>query len=469
MLNRNEKLFLGSASIIYALFLLCVQDHVFFWDTIQLSSRQAHFFFENGYQSLQLPIEIDSGHPPFMGLYLSSLWKIFGKSLAVSHWAMFPFIIGILFQSFFLIKYFIKSTLVIPASILFLVDPGILAQMSLVSPDIILLFFFILGINAILYEKKIFLILSVSGLAVISNRGMSIAAAVYIFHILHLLLTQKLNFYKTIKATLLYVPGGIIALLFLVYHYRHTGWIGFHQNMPWAGLFERADSYGIIYNMATLIWRMIDFGRLTLYLIALFILIKWRKKINFKQPFKTSALLFLITFILSLPTFLLYTGLTGHRYLIPAIAMASLLYLVLIENTPMQMGLKKALIYISILGLLAGNFIVYPIKISTGWDATLAHLPYYKLRNDMLQYIDNNNIKPEEVAASFPAAGKFKYIALSDDDKKLGEVGIDTCKYLLYSNIFNTFSDAEIDSIFQNGKLRYECKSGQVIMRLYEF
>ncbi|MEK7253678.1 MAG: hypothetical protein AAB316_02970, partial [Bacteroidota bacterium] len=74
-----------------------VRNHPFFWDTIQLASKHAHFFYDTDFQSLILPENIDSGHPPAFGMYLALVWKIFGKTLTVSHFAMLPFLWGIVF------------------------------------------------------------------------------------------------------------------------------------------------------------------------------------------------------------------------------------------------------------------------------------------------------------------------------------------------------------------------------------
>ncbi len=82
------------------LFLLCaagftwaVRQDPFFWDTIQLASKHAHFFYDRGGEWAVLPPEIDSGHPPALGYYLAFLWAVFGKNLATGHWAMLPFLL----------------------------------------------------------------------------------------------------------------------------------------------------------------------------------------------------------------------------------------------------------------------------------------------------------------------------------------------------------------------------------------
>ena len=84
--------------LFFLILTLLVSGNFFFWDTVQLSSKQAHFYYTNGYKDLLLPNSIDSGHPPIMGMALAFLWKIFSKSLIVSHLFIFPFLIGIVIQ-----------------------------------------------------------------------------------------------------------------------------------------------------------------------------------------------------------------------------------------------------------------------------------------------------------------------------------------------------------------------------------
>lgn len=84
---------------IFALLVLGTAQFPFFWDTIQLGSKHAHYFYETNFRSIILPNEIDSGHIPSLGIYLALVWKIAGKSLVISHLAMLPFVMGIVFQS----------------------------------------------------------------------------------------------------------------------------------------------------------------------------------------------------------------------------------------------------------------------------------------------------------------------------------------------------------------------------------
>ncbi|MEA1897674.1 MAG: hypothetical protein U9N53_08430, partial [Bacteroidota bacterium] len=127
-LSGLSLIFLGITLLTYF-----VSEHIFFWDTVQLASRHAHFYFENNFNELFLPDEIDSGHIPSFGIYLALAWKLFGKSLFVSHFAMLPFLYGIILQAWLLIKKYFPPQLSLPVLILLLADPTLLSQSILVS------------------------------------------------------------------------------------------------------------------------------------------------------------------------------------------------------------------------------------------------------------------------------------------------------------------------------------------------
>ena len=84
------KIIHHSSFIIGIALVWAVQHDPFFWDTVQLASKHAHHFYENGLRWTPLPPEIDSGHPPVFGYYLALAWTCFGKTLPASHCAMPP-------------------------------------------------------------------------------------------------------------------------------------------------------------------------------------------------------------------------------------------------------------------------------------------------------------------------------------------------------------------------------------------
>ena len=58
---------------------------------------------------------------------------------------------------------------------------------------------------------------------------------------------------------------------------------------------------------------------------------------------------------------------------------------------------------------------MYPNKIAQGWDASLAHLPFYSLQLEMNDYLDANEIPYHEVGAAFPVLGNHTIIFMEED------------------------------------------------------
>lgn len=566
-----------------------VRDNFFFWDTMQLAAQHALFFYNNdNFSTFLLPDNMDSGHPPTFGYYLAWVWKTFGKTLAVSHLAMLPFLLGIVWQAWKLGEKIVGEGWTLLFLLLLTVCPVVAGQGVLVSPDIVLLFFFLMALNGIFSldadvrkTLKVFrtfngqLAIAILGLAAISMRGMMVIAALFIFYCLinvnyfkSFIINVELNFKSlinnlktnelisnnneltinknelinnendlainkneliinkseadtpkfnfklvcfvprndffnskhplSIKALFsLFLPflmGILLAFSFLMYHFMHKGWIGFHAGSPWSPAFERVDVMDFIKNVAVLIWRLIDFGHLFLWLIIIYGLIKLNKL------FPTTRLLIalLITLLIVLtPTLLIYKSLLAHRYLMPVYVVLILLTTKIISDLK---NYKRQLMaaFIAFTGLLSGNFWVYPQPISTGWDATLAHLPYYELRREMLQFIDNQHINYTDIGTAFPNQRDFETTDLKTDlkadlkanlkadlknsEKEVPSVFLlndkrkntfstydfDKNRYIFYSNLMNDFNEAELNELKTHWHRIKSLKKGQVEVILFK-
>lgn len=451
--------------------------HPFFWDTIQLGSKHAHFYFENDFRQFLLPTEIDSGHPPYFGMYLALGWKVFGKSLSVSHWVMLPFLLVLVFQWFTLGKRLIGRNL-LPFFMLFLlIDPVVAGQVSLVSPDIVLAACFLLLINSIYSGNQIGKILAVVGLGMISTRGMMVAFLVFLWEVL--MSRDKLTkdswrgaFQTSIRP---YLPGGLLALAYLLYHYFTTGWIGYHAESEWAPSFARAGFQQFIKNIAVLVWRFLDFGRIFVVVGALvFVSSLWKNRLFRKGKIdpelkRMAALCLLLLLGLGL-TFVLYAGLQQHRYLLPVFLLTTILFFLLVKELPSdnwQPRHRQGFVALIAAGLLTGNLWIYPDRISQGWDSTLAHWPYYDLRLQMKDYVQKQEIDLEQIGTAFPEIGPLKYKDLNELRTGYKEKDFRMDEYILYSNIMNDFSDTELWRLQEEWELVHEIRNRGIKMILY--
>lgn len=452
-------------------------SHPFFWDSIQLGSKHAHHYFEGNFSSFLLPEAIDSGHPPYFGMYLAAFWLFFGKTLAVSHWSMLPILLILVVQWFNLGKRLVGKSL-LPYFMLFLViDPVIASQASLVSPDLALAACFLLLVNTVYEGNKNWHILAVMGLGMISTRGMMVALLVFIWQYLFISRRTASQSRLTHLLDILYpyLPGGILAAIYLVYHYWSTGWIGYHANSEWAPSFAFADVRQVLKNGIVLIWRLLDFGRLFLVGGILFTTwVLWNNKSLKKGLFdpqlkKISALLVILLGGLGF-SFLIYAGLQQHRYLLPVYLSLTLLFFLCIKELSSDSWtpkLKSLFLGVVAIGLLTGNLWIYPDRISQGWDSTLAHWPFFELRMQMLEYIDTAEIPLEEIGTAFPEIGPIKFKDLSENLSGFKAKDLRTDNFVLYSNIMNDFTDTELWRLEEEWEVLHEIRRRGIKMILY--
>jgi hypothetical protein len=470
--NNTKYYILLPFFLLFILLTILVSGNSFFWDSILLSSRYAHWFIDTNFSSFILPTGLDAVHPPTFGLYLALCWSLFGKTLLVSHLAMLPFLAGIVWQLYLISKLYFSQKTLFFVLLFVLADPTLLAQSVLVSPDIALLFFFLLCMQWILNNKRKWLALSLVLLAFISVRGMFAVVSIYAIdlYLSKLFVNKKLWFGRLIKLTLPYIPAAISVCIYLLVRYQYLGYIIPLESANWGDDYQGSDFKTVLYNAAILCWRLLDFGRIGYWLVLIFLLVRYRCTLFKPGSNATSFFLFFALFILtSLPYLLLFKQPVLHRYLMPAYIFISLAFLYILLETALTSTKHKWLIYSVVLaGLISGNFWIYPDTISKGWDSTLAHLPYYKLRSNMLSYIKQQNIPIDSIGSEFPNTRTFMYTDLNEDNRCFPQKNLKTQPYILQSNIFNDFSDSELYERRHSWILVREEKKCGVYVRLYK-
>lgn len=412
-------------------------NHPFFWDTTHLGSEQAQWFFEHHLSTLKLPDRIDSGHPPLTGWLLALTWTIFGKGLPQSHLMLLPFLLLLISQSVELLIHFFGTRAWV-AGILFFLNPILVAQSMLVSPDIILFSGFFLCLNGILMKRNTWILVGALILASVSMRGMMCVAALFVFQ-------QMLH--KNLRTTILsipfYLPAVSFAALFLWFHYSQKGWIGYHPDSPWAPAFEPAGLKGFARNVLVFAWRISDQGMLFVWLLPLFTW-KWTS-IRYDQKFRSLVLLAGLLFMLLVLPQLFYKHLLMHRYLFPLAAV--MMIAVVFGAMAASPGKPGRPVIVATMLMLTGYGWVYPDPISKGWDAMPLHVFSFKPRATILERMEALNVDPGVTGAAFPYNLKGSVIDLSNDDREFAPLDLDSNEYVLYSNLSNDFTDDQLRAL----------------------
>ena len=452
--NTNNLFLLLSFGIALCIVIIN-SNNSFFWDGVHYGSIQPTFYYENHFSNLWIPEALDSGEIPSFAVYIATVWTIFGRTLTVSHFAMLPFVIGIVLQLFVLCQKFIKSKFVGIAMLLILIDTTLLSQFSLVSPDLPLLFFFLLGLNALLENKKTLLTVCICFLFLSITRGILLSFCLLLLDLYLTFMTTKNRkeiFRLLLNKSMIYIPGLLLFIIYNYYHFINNGWILSHEDSSWKGTQELVDAKGFLFNIALLCWRLIDFGKVAIWIILLILLIKLKKQF-FKHEASKPLLWLSIFLLLFVHVDLLWAkNLLAHRYfmsfnIVFSLLCSSILFSDLVSKKIKYFGL---IVWFGV--LLSGSFWIYPDKIAKGWDATLTHLPYYKLRQQAIGYLDENNIDFKETSSFFPNTAHLDEIDLNHDARNFKNYD-GTSQYVFYSNIYN-LKDKEYDEIHNKNEYK---------------
>ena len=437
----------------------------FFWDTI-LNSKIAEHYLYNGFGRLIPPESLDAGHPPFFSVYLAMLWKLFGRSLAVSHLAMLPFILGIVIQYANLARRFLPPRALIFAMLLLVLEPTLLAQSSMISGDLILLFGILLAINASLEGKTWKLGLALLLMAAVSLRGVMGLGVIFVCDFgYHFLFKERKLPWKHLIA---YFAVGFLILGWFGWHWKVQGWAVSPPPETYGTHREILGLKGMLRNIAVTGWRFLDFGKVGLWLlmgimVGIGLIRKWRPK----PTLKPLIFLFLASTTSYLLLFMPFSNPIGHRYFLFSFLLFSLLVayaLHKIKLKPLKWGGFSVLAIL----LLTGHLWIYPQPISQGWDSSLAHLAYFPLRHQMDEYVLNHpDLDPEKIVTDFPMVNGSGPTRLTDEtwsyEPLNDSTGIDDFPYVLESNVNNGFSGMDQMKL----EKRYELVRGYELMGVY--
>lgn len=451
-------------------------DNPPFWDSILLCSDVPRAYFNN-WPSLFLPESYARypRYPPGLGYYIASVWKLTGVSIVSLNLSFLPFIVGIVYQLYLLCKKFRISALFLPLWLLISVEPTLSCQIYLINTDTLILFFFLLGMNAILQGKKYLLPIALSALVLVSPRGMVYAAALFVSHVFLFLQNggKKSSLTTILRFLLPYISALIVQCTWLVLFQYHYGWsvygnAGAYSFGIQGGYTEKLKT--ITRNLAIIGWRLVDFGRIFTFILAGFLL---RKVYHSFTPLQRQSLLqsgiFAAGFFLvATAAFCMISLPVGHRYFLPGIFLLYLMIAITIQQ--LQLRARIAAFVVLFMIQVAGNNLVYPRGIAIGWDATLAHLPYHSLRTDFIHEMEKKNILPSATGTWFPNTGRFDNVDFNGSNKRFKAADLTSDQYILYSNVFNDVSDQELEALFQSGKweqIHYR-KKGRIEMILFK-
>lgn len=455
-----QYIIIAGFSILYTILGLHVG---IFWDNVLFVGQIGTFLYEhNPFDWFALPISVSS-HPCLCGTYYAIVWRLFGRSLLVSHLATFPIVFGVLYQIWQLCAYFFAQRKEqLAAWVLVCASPTLCSHCVQLSQELFILFFFFYALNSILRKEHLHKAIALCFLPLCSYRAMMLCAGLF-FAEWGLSRLRSIPFW-TWKSIGSYFGGVIISVVYLII--RLNIFSGTPNPMGF-NYFEYTSIGQIIYiaarNAVVLVWRYLDFGQITIFIVIATLLLLNKNEITHSDSVAKELLICAILPVcVLLITSIFAANQMGHHYFLPSFVLCILLSFYLLKYS------KKAKVVYSVmlLSLLAGNLIVYPEKISQGWQNSLAHLPYWSLRRQAIEELDRRQIPMEETATFFPNEREIDFIELNGDQRSFCPfTGKE--EYVFYSSCYNP-SDEEIDILHTQYEPLVTCRKGRVYVQVLQ-
>jgi 4-amino-4-deoxy-L-arabinose transferase-like glycosyltransferase len=447
----------------------------YFWDNIQQTSKEAHWFYQTNFSSLLMPAP-DSGseivatgyHPPLMGIMTAVLWKIFGYKLWVSHIFMLFWGLVLIYNLGKLLRLFFDEKILGWVLLIVLLEPTILTQFSIASPDFILFTAFIIALRAVLEKKPDLLSIGLIFLCGINMRGIFVGGILLIVqnYLTYIEQSKRLTFRLFFRNFIPFLPVVLLLIGYFLYYLLQRGWFFASETS--------VDHYALPSNLSRIVKHLAEFGlrsiengRIFIWLLAFFIGFKMFKS---KSILSQNAKVIFLFLLLLTGLYLVFVFISqmpfSDRYFMPQFFLLTIL--VLSQLNELFSKKKMIAVFIAVLFFeLTGNCWIYPDRIAKSWDSTLAHLPYYELRKECFNYIDQQKLNYNDISAGFCLYGDRKFVELNHAGDIVGDKP--DRKYFINSNISNN-ADVEVDDFRKSGnwKLLKTFQNGVVYIEIFE-
>jgi hypothetical protein len=439
-LNRTNLIFLCLSLLVYCFLTFICRNNGFFWDNIQLTSIEAHWYYLTDFKTLIVPKYAPeygisgTGAPPFLALLTASLWKFISYKLWVSHLFLFLWSLLLIYNGWKFIQYLFPEKYVGWVVFIILMETSVLTQFSIASPDFILFTALIISLRGILERKSILLFIGLFFLFTISTRGVLTGSVLFIVHSYFYFSEKQYRNGNFVKTFWPYFPSFLVLSAYIIFYIITQGW--FYNNSKFSQAQSLpSDMFFIIKHLCDFGMRLIENGRIIIWLLAFYITFKFYKS----KSVLTSDLKFIFIFlVLLIGLYLIFVAFTKMpfltRYFMPHILLLTLLTMAGVFEYFSERKIKLILILILCFEL-TGHFWIYPEKITKIWDSTLAHLPFYELRKECFDYIDANKIDYKDISGGFCLYDDRRFVELNNANKIVGR---DKNRlYFIYSNISN--------------------------------
>ncbi len=438
-------------SIVYTVIIVSCCNIPVFWDMYG-QVKLAHYYLETNFKHL-LPNGngfTDNGHFPLYSLYLAVLFKLFGFKLWLAHVSIIPFVMGLLYQLQMLCKRFLSDEKTLWVLLLTLIHPALVAQSIYFSSEIGFVFFALWMMNTIKDVRASRMVLSSSLLCLLNLRALPLVIIVLLYFVF--VKKQKTAWYLSFSI--------IVTVAWMCIHFYVSAWFFTNpENLRHRTVLGFA---GMMKNLLGCSIRLLDFGNIiALIFIALFC----SKQKKIEEPF-----MFLLLISVSVIAFCIpLSNPISNRYFLLVYILALPAFMYSISSLSKQK--MAAAFFVFALFLVQSNWLIKPGKYSNAWDCNLQSLNYFGVRKELDNYVSENNISPNDVAAGFQVYFNDAFYLMNGSNKEydlLSDTEMNVNLYIADSNICNNYNAQRKDYLEKNYFLIKSFVKGSIYIKLYK-
>lgn len=451
MYNYIQKNVWWLVSIVYAGIILYHSNTPVFWDMYG-QVKTANYYLETNFINL-LPNGngfTDNGHFPLYTIYLALLFKCFGFKLWVAHLSVLPFIIALLYQLQLLCRRFLSDEKTFFVLLLILVHPALVAQSIYFSSEISFVFFSLWMLNAIKDERASRMIMSSCLLCLLNLRALPFIVLVWIYF----------TFIKKQKSAWYLVIAVLVSFVWLFMHHNISGW--FFENTE--NMAHRT-VLGFKEMLKNLFWcavKLTDYGSIIAFVFMMLFCFNYKK---IGEPFIFILLATMGVIVFCVPL----SNPVSNRYFLLVYVLVLPTFVFSVSNYSTQKMI--AVFALFVLFLVQSNWLTKPNKYGNAWDCTLQSLTYFNARKDFDQYVSENKILPEDVAAGFQLYFNDQFYLMNGKNKEynlLSDTEMPANLYVADSNICNNYNAQRKAYLEKHYEFIKSFIQGSVYIHLYK-
>ncbi|HSQ42021.1 MAG TPA: hypothetical protein VLM37_07070 [Fibrobacteraceae bacterium] len=438
-------------------------------DSIESLYKPALYLYQGHFASFYFPDNFVN-EMPLLHEMLALLWKVTGVNLWSIHLFVTFFILGTAYHLIRLAKELALGELQIWLSLLALSEASWVGLTLHPYLDHALLCWFLWSIRSYRNKRQASMSIALLFLGFTSIRGIlsviGIGGAVVLLESIRAKEQGLPRGKELARAFGPFLPVSLLLIAFWVGHRICCGYFYFSPENLFATHRQLLGTVGIARNLVVMLFRLVDNGRLVLWM-ALALLLLFKRK-DLWRVIRENRFLFVMAsslFAVMLPFTLPFSNPFHQRYFLPSFFLLILLVGISLWSLLPKRRARLAIITILVC-LWASHLVVYPLRISQAFDATLAVLPYFGQVDSARSFFKKRKIPFSKVGFDRGDCRPFNELHTNDPDL-FHDHDFSKNDYMVLSRVQNP-DDGYLDTLWADFDSIADLSRCRLKMILYE-